>query len=237
MAYQDFSRSKALNNIPAKKLEYIVNQIKSSTDEDSVKALKVNVFNRYAEANIPVEHWTLKMEKDFTGDPRLLDKYNDIASDIPKHYTTGTSICFAGSHGRGKTMTASSILKKVVQKGYTALYTNLSDVVNVLTTASAEEKYAARRELCMVDFLVIDEFDNRFIANENAADLYARTLENIFRTRSQNKIPTFMCTNSPNVLESFSGPLKQSMESLFKGYMQIFVVLGSDFRKKEKAAT
>ena len=78
------------------------------------------------------------------------------------------------------------------------------------------------------------EFDSRFMPSENAADLYARSLENVFRTRSQNKLPTLMCTNSPNVVESFNGPLKASMDSLMRGYLKIFVVLGDDFRKKDK---
>jgi DNA replication protein DnaC len=84
----------------------------------------------------------------------------------------------------------------------------------------------------MVDFLVIDEFDSRFIQSDNAADLYARTLEGIFRTRSQNKIPTLMCTNSPNIIETFNGSLKNSVDSLFNGYLNIFPVFGEDYRKK-----
>lgn len=128
------------------------------------------------------------------------------------------------------TMTTTCILKLAAQKGYNCLYTTLSDVVNVLTAADSEEKFLARKELMMVDFLVIDEFDSRFIATDNAADLYARTLETIFRTRSQNKLPTLMCTNSPNILETFSGALKMSLGSLMKGYLKIFAVLGTDHR-------
>lgn len=130
------------------------------------------------------------------------------------------------------TMASACILKKAIHKGFICQYTTLSDVVNVLTQAPSEEKYIARRELCLVDFLLIDEFDSRFIQSENAADLYARTLETIFRTRSQNKLPTLMCTNSPNIIETFTGPLKQSIDSLIKGYLKIFPVFGNDYRKK-----
>jgi hypothetical protein len=70
------------------------------------------------------------------------------------------------------------------------------------------------------------------MASENAADLYARTLESIFRTRSANKQPTLMCTNSPNVVESFHGPLKASINSLMKGYIKVFPVLGEDIRTR-----
>jgi len=224
------SRSRALNNIPNQKIQDYLDNINKSTDTDQAKSLKVIVANRYAESNIPIEYWSLKMDKDFYGDPRLLEKYNNYVSDLKSAYMSGTSLCFAGNHGLGKTMTMACILKKTCQKGYTALYTTLSDVVVALT--QSDDKYNAKKELLMVDFLVIDEFDNRFMPSDNAADLYARTLESVFRTRSQNKLPTLMATNSPNVVESFNGPLKQSISSLMSGYIKTFAVFGNDFRKR-----
>jgi len=228
----DFSRSRALNNVPQKKLQEKLNEINNSELDLSSKNIKLIAINRYAESNIPIEYWGLKMERDFHGDPRLLTKYNEYISDLKSSYINGNSICFAGGHGLGKTMTVCCILKKACGKNYSCLYTTLSDIVNVLTQSSGEDKYLSRRELALVDFLVIDEFDSRFMPSENAADLYARSLEGVFRTRSQNKLPTLMCTNSPNIVESFNGPLKQSIDSLMKGYTKTFPVLGEDFRKK-----
>lgn len=229
----DFSRSKALNNIPQKKVIDYLDTINSSEEDSSKKSIRLIAANRYSESNIPMEYWGLKMEKDFHGDPRLLEKYNEYIQDIKSAYINGNSLCFAGGHGLGKTMTITCILKKATQKGFSCLYTTLSDIVTVLTQSSGEDKFLARRELVMVDFLAIDEFDSRFMPSENAADLYARSLESIFRTRSQNKLPTLMCTNSPNVVESFNGPLKQSIDSLMKGYIKMFPVFGDDFRKKK----
>ena len=228
----DFSRSPALNNIPKKKLRDWLSTIEASTEDVKDRSVKLIAINRYAESNIPIEYWSLKMDRDFFGDPRLLAKYEEYIADLKASYINGVSICFAGAHGVGKTMAVTCILKKAAQKGFSCLYTTLSDIVNTLTSASNEDKYLARRELALVDFLVIDEFDSRFMPSENAADLYARSLEGVFRTRSQNKLPTLMCTNSPNVVESLNGPLKASIDSLMKGYMKIFPVLGDDGRKK-----
>lgn len=201
---------------------------------DETKYLKTIAINRYTESNVPIEYWTLKMERDFKGDPRLLAKYNEYTQDLKASYINGSSICFAGTHGVGKTMAMTCILKKASQKGYSCLYTSLSDIVNVLTMGSGEDKYLAKRELALVDFLVIDEFDPRFMPSENASDLYARSLESVFRTRSHNKLPTLMGTNSPNPVESFNGPMKASIDSLMKGYMRIFSVApGRDFRKEK----
>lgn len=230
----DFTRCRALNNIPQRKLQEAIKTIENSQDDLQVKATKLTAINRYAESNIPLEYWTLRMDRNFRGDPRLLAKYNEYVEDLKAVYVNGTSICFAGGHGLGKTFSITCILKKCAQKGFSCLYSTLSDIVSVMTTGYSEDRAAARRELAMVDFLAIDEYDNRFFPTENAADLYARSLESVFRARSQNKLPTLMGTNSPNPVESFNGPLKASIDSLTKGYLEIFTVLpGKDFRKEK----
>lgn len=234
MDTQDLVRSRALNNIPSRKKQDALTAVESSEDDLKTKHVKLIAINRYAESNIPIEYWSLKMERDFHGDPRLLAKYTEYITDLKAAYTGGHSVCFAGGHGQGKTMAITCILKKASNKGFTCLYTTLSDIVSVLTTGGGEDKFLARRELALVDFLAIDEFDPRFMPSENAADLYARSLESVFRTRSQNKLPTLMGTNSPKPVESFNGALKDSIDSLMKGYLKVFAVApGKDFRKEK----
>lgn len=230
----DLSRSKALNNIPPRKLQEALAAINNGTDDFQTKNIKLIAINRYAESNIPIEYWSLKMERDFKGDPRLLDKYKEYTSDLKSSYMKGTSICFAGNHGVGKSLVTTCILKKAAQCGFSSLYVDISSVVSVLTQASNEDKFLAKRELSLVDFLGIDEVDPRFFSSESASELFAKNFENIFRTRRQNKLPTLICTNSPNVVESFGNNLKQSIGSLFSDKMEMFTVMpGEDFRKKK----
>lgn len=228
----DLFRTQALNNIPQKKLDLILEGIRNSDEDDNKKNLRITAALRYAETNIPITYWALKMEKDFHGDPNLLKEYNDYTSDLKASFINGRSICLAGSNGVGKSFTSCSILKKAALKSFSCLYTTLTDVVNVLTQADNESKFLAKRELMIVDFLVLDEVDPRFIASDNASDLYGRSLEGVFRTRGQNKLPTIICTNSPNVVESFNGTLKQSLGSLMSEHTKIIPVFGTDYRKK-----
>lgn len=224
-----FSRSESLNNLSENKINYQFDLLKDKSSD--IQNIFKTAWARYAEANIPVEYWTKSMEKDFVGDKSLKELYNNYVNDLKSSYINGSSYCLAGNYGLGKSLCLTSILKKACDKGFICLYTNLSDVVHVLTKAPANEMYLARKELIKSDFLVIDEFDPRFMASENSADLYARTLETIFRTRASNKLPTLMSTNSPNVINSFTGDLKESLDSLFNGYIEIVPVLGKDFRK------
>jgi hypothetical protein len=173
------------------------------------------------------------MEKDFKGDQRLKTKYEEYIKDINGSYINGKSICFAGSHGVGKSLVSACILKKFCQKGYSALYCDMSNVISVLTQAPNEEKFIAKKELCCIDILVLDELDNRFFNTEASSELFAKSFESIFRTRLQNKLPTLICTNSPNILESFPPNLKQSIGSLFANGIEMFSILAQDFRKRE----
>jgi DNA replication protein DnaC len=229
MNYLDsFSRSKSLNLIPSKKLELFIKPLNDKIKSDRFLKIK---YNRFAEANIPTDYWNVEMNSSTT-DERLLKFYSEyIKEDLKESYSNGKSICFAGSYGTGKTTLVTNILKVGCIKGFSCLYTTLSDIVSVLTQAPNDEKFLARKELMMVDFLVIDEFDSRFFTTENTAELYSKTLETIFRTRAQNKIPTLMCSNSPKIISTLKGDFQQSLESLFAGHVTTFLVSGRDMRK------
>lgn len=149
-----------------------------------------------------------------------------LTVDSPSHLFLITRN-FIATHN---TMVSCCILKRAVEKSYSALYVNLTDIIHIMLYSSPEVKSQAREILLSIDFLVIDEFDARFMGSENAADLFGRILEPIMRTRIQNKVPLFFCTNSVKVEESFSGPLRASIESLMKVVKLVPVIGGQDMR-------
>ena len=230
-------------NIPPRKITNALETTIKNCDVCSKNAIKLDqacdkcrgintILRRYVDANVPVMYWRIDMQKHFTGEQYVLDKYNEIIADLAVTYDNGICICFAGGHGLGKTLLVTNILKRAVTKGYSGLYVTLSDVVDSIISFTNEQKMAARQKLLEVDFLVIDEFDSRHMGSDAASDLYGRILENVFRTRVQNKLPLLMCTNSPNVVESFGGALKKSIESLMN-YVEIVPIIGKDFRKNK----
>lgn len=240
MDYQQvFSRSKALANIPERKLQErllaLTKVCKTSSHENkgdglcSLCSIRVLALNRYFNANIPLEYWSLQMDK-FAGAPELKSEYVRLINRIDDVYMTGESVCFGGSHGLGKSLSVANILKWACLKNYACLYTTLADIVSAIIESSYEDKFLARRELMTVDFLAVDEFDSRFMLSEGSAELFGKILEHILRTRMQNKLPTLFCTNSPNPTEAFSGAIKQSMESLMSR-VKFVPVIGKDYRK------
>lgn len=230
-----------LSNIPQKKIQDEFIRTLQSCNECKEKKLqqacsKCRIINtalqRYADSNIPVKYWYLHMDSSFKGDKVLLEWYEKFTLDLRETYKNGTSVCFAGTHGIGKTMTCTNILKKAVEKGYTSLYVTLNDIVTFLVS-DMQNRAASRKSILSSDFLVIDEFDPRYIGSESAADLFGRVLEDIVRTRAQNCLPTITCTNSPKPVESFNGSLKTSIASLMN-YFTMVTVIGKDMRKEGK---
>jgi DNA replication protein DnaC len=192
-------------------------------------SIAVIAYNRYFRANIPCEYWDLSM-KDFSGPETLKKVYNDITADLFKVYRDGNCILLAGNNGLGKSTVVCNILKKACQKNYYVLYSTLSDIISALIDAPGLQSFVARKELMQVDFLVVDEFDSKYVS-EGAADLFGRTIEHIFRTRLQNKLPTLFCSNSPNPIEMFNGSIKKSIQSLMYK-TKLIPITGPDFRKQ-----
>jgi len=234
-----YSETNPFCGIPQKKINNAIEDIKNvhlnpKTGKLSADgATLLEIIHRYANANLPVDYWFLEMDK-FEGDQSLVKAYNKCTASIKDSYNKGMSFCFAGSHGLGKTLTSACILKRAVETGkYTALYVNLTDIINLMASSSSvdqEIKSEARRLLLSVDFLVIDEFDPRFMSTDNATDLFGRLFEPVLRSRIQNQLPTILCTNSTEPDSFFNGALKQSFKSLMKK-IETVNVLGVDFRK------
>lgn len=238
-------RSKALLNIPQRKLQEQILHLIQNCKDCSLKniktianvdnicercSVKIIAYNRYYESNIPIEYWSLSMN-DFKGPDILKKVYSNSIDNLQSIYVNGLNYALLGTSGIGKTTVATAILKKMAEKNYSCLYITLMDMVNVLIEAPFEEKYIAKRELTQADLLIIDELDSRFFATtENTANLFAKTLEGIIRTRFSNKLPNIFISNSPNILEGFNGAFKDSLSSLMSNVKE-FVARGTDFRK------
>lgn len=198
-------------------------------------ALLTEVFYRYYNANIPVDYWWREFDENWQGPIKFAEYYQEITSDIKGAYKEGKRARFGAKHGIGKTFTCACILKRVVETDkFSAFYVNLHDIISVMLNSPPDVKNQAKEILLNVDFLVIDEVDSRFMPTENAADLFGRILEPVLRTRIQNRMPLFFCTNTSKVEDSFSGPLQASIQSLMYLVKTVPVIGGDDARLKIK---
>jgi len=188
-------------------------------------------IDRMSEAGIPVDYWFRDMEK-WYGDPDFAEEFKvSYLSRIEAAYADGRVLCLLGHRGVGKTMAACSALKKAILSGYSAHYTSLVDAVDFLVSGDAHDY---RQLLKSVDFLVMDEVDQRFFDHVNSRALYGNQFEYILRTRTQNRLPMIMCSNSERVEDIFFNDQAQaSFVSLGTQFFATMRVGGRDARPKE----
>lgn len=188
---------------------------------------KVMRFRRYAKAEIPLDFWNMSISN-YPGDKKFKKAIVEELKEFDNIYNEGKSYAFVGNYGTGKSSMANAILKIAVTKGYSAFYSNMSDVIDEVTRGSG----GYLDKLMDVDFLCIDEFDSRWVyPSEKAEQLFGQTMERILRKRFQNQMVTIICSNTPKLEEVLSNHFRKSIESLFSKYLKIFYVSGKDQRK------
>jgi DNA replication protein DnaC len=188
-------------------------------------------IDKMAEAEIPVDYWYRDISK-FYGDNRFKQQIEEYIENIEEKYFKGHLLCLQGPHGTGKTMMAGNILKRALLRGFSAYYSTLTDMVAQIMS---QEAYKFRGYIRNVDFLVLDEVDQRFFPSAGSRELYGFHFENVLRTRLQNRMPTIMCTNSEDLGAIFGEELEESFASLRSQFGNVVASRGLDARKnKEK---
>jgi len=224
--------------VSEKKINIAIQEIKNKCpickNGTYVKCAKCLKWENYIQimhnAEIPVDYWFRNL-KNFYGDERLKKYILEYTQDIDNNYKNGFSLFLVSERGRGKTMVSCSILKKAILNNYSVFYITLSDLISRMISDLSSFKIHVKR----VDFLCIDEIDNRFIISQNSLELYGSQLENILRSRMQNKLPTIMCSNNVDINLIFNGQFGESFTSLWSQFVKVIPISGNDARKnKEK---
>jgi DNA replication protein DnaC len=223
--------------IPRKKIDLkkqeVIDKCKSCGGTSCGKCVaKSSRIEKYAYSNIPVEYWDRSF-RDFSGDKNFKKIISKKIKNIDETYNEGKSLMFIGTLGTGKSYSASCILKRAIAAGYSGLYVTMADVVaNILSSEIDTSKYY--KNLVGVDFLVIDEFSSHWIfPSEKSEQLFGSSLEFVLRTRFQNQLPTILCSNDSDVDEIFGGFFGKSFRSLRNHHVELYVVGGIDYRRKD----
>jgi DNA replication protein DnaC len=186
---------------------------------------------QYDKASIPMEFWNRSF-KDFNGNKNFKNFFTKKLKDIDAFYDRGKSMFIYGTFGTGKTYSACCMLKIALTKGYTGHYTSMSDVINKLLSREYDSG-SYIKELAEYDFLIIDEFDKRWVfPSEKSQIIFGSSMENILRCRFQNMLPTIMCSNTLSFDDIFTEEYSKAITSLSSKYVDQIPLGGLDMRRK-----
>ena len=147
-----------------------------------------------ARARVPVKFFDLELN-DYTKCLTAKEKVIKYLDKLDKAYEKGIGLYLYGGRGLGKSFLEAVIAKNVLRKGYTALYTTLSEVVTMFGDSfydkDARDRY--QQEVLQVQFLIIDDIDKIFISAKS--NYVPAAFDQLIRTRSNELLPTIISSN------------------------------------------
>jgi DNA replication protein DnaC len=147
---------------------------------------------------------------------------------FPEFLKAGRGLIFFGTVGTGKTYLAACIANALIDKGYTALVTNFSRIVNTIQ-GMYEGKQEYLDSLNEYDLLVLDDF-----AAERDTEYMNEQVYNILDNRLRSGLPLILTTNlTASELKEPSGITRQRLHSRIYEMCFPVEIVGKDRRRKD----
>lgn len=193
-------------------------------------AARFDFYEKYASADIPMKYWDLKLSDiQATEGVNLVRKY---IKKLDEAYDSGTGLFIWGKNGNGKTLSACSIGKAALHKGYSVRFTFLGQIIAASfdTMYDSFQRQKLQEDILNVDFLIIDDIDKAYIAENSRA--VPAIIDSLFRQRVQNCRPVIITSNKQlnEIQSSNSEVFSNSLTSLFKESVLSVGFIGDDKR-------
>lgn len=147
---------------------------------------------------------------------------------FPEFLQAGRGLIFFGTVGTGKTYLAACIANALIDKGYTALVTNFSRIVNTMQ-GMYEGKQEYLDSLNEYDLLVLDDF-----AAERDTEYMNEMVYNILDNRLRSGLPLILTTNlTASELKEPNGITRQRLHSRIYEMCFPVEIVGKDRRRKD----
>lgn len=193
---------------------------------------------KFARAKIPIKFWHWSFDKYDPMQERAKEykikilKYLE-SQNLKKAHDKGIGFYFQGGNGLGKTLLVCLTLQEAIKQGYSARFTTLTEIVDMLTAGwySEEKKRDFVTEMREIDFLGIDDVGREFEGKDSS--LISSSFDNLFRERANNCLPTFITSNIP--MNQINNKYAEGLFSLFSEHLIPLIFHGKD-RRTDKIA-
>lgn len=184
---------------------------------------------KLAKAGVPIKFWDLDL-KDFQNNDVIKEKANTYCSHLNVALNKGIGVYLGGDSGTGKSFIASTIIKKALGNGYSARYTSLPEIVNLIGNnwGNAEEQDLFREEVIRAEFLAIDKIGNDI---ESRASI-DNAIEALFEERVNNQLVTILISSKTkeDLSETVSKP-NRILYDLFKDCLLEWIIVGENWNE------
>lgn len=176
--------------------------------------------------NLPPEFWRVSTDKVPEGAQEPVNNYLSQASTLVNE---GVGFVLSGDAGVGKTSIAALLAAEARRLGFTAFFTTVSDLREMIRNRIAFDPTASVLERCRdVRLLILDNLRPED-AREHPFD--AAALEGLLESRVQWNRATILTTRMK--FEEFAKTYKSAMEIL-RGHSAFFDIIGVNQRESEE---
>lgn len=155
----------------------------------------------------------------------------DYAKNIDEYVAHGLGLFLYGEHGTGKSLVASLLLKRLLERGVDGYWVTLNELLSSYQETWRGDKETRAwfdRRMRNVRVLVVDDMGREYDGRTTAAS----TVDTIFRTRVQNGLVTIVTTNLSE--EKFIARYTKGIQSLVTEACVHHEAKGEDFRKAQR---
>ena len=202
--------------------------LKSAGDRRRRKLSESDIFRM----QLPKNFWNAKEEgikPENSDHKKYILKY---VNNINKMYEENVGLGLWGKNGSGKTAMLSIVLKEARRWGYTALFVRAEQIRSAeIDGTKFESKISLIDRARTVDFLGIDDLGKEH-RGESAYSV--NLIHSIFRSRSDDRLPTIFTTNFAVTGQKFLDIYKSSLIEILRECCQLILVDGHDYRNERE---
>jgi DNA replication protein DnaC len=127
-------------------------------------------------------------------DPAAIAAVNEYLDSSEYYITQGRGLIFHGTHGTGKTLLTTILLKQLLAKGVDGYFTTFVGLLDNFAAGwkDDKEKHWFDKRIRNAPLLVVDDIGKE---NPNMNRMASSSLDGVFRSRTQNGLPTIVTTN------------------------------------------
>ena len=186
-----------------------------------------------ARAGVPVKFYEAELDQ-FDKCLPAKKKIESYIRKIDQAFEKGIGLYCCGGQGLGKSFCEAIIAKGALRKGYSVLFTTLSEIINQFGDGfyDKDQREAYRREVLEVDFLIVDDIDKTLMNTEKSISYIAAAFDQLFRTRSNELLPTIFSSNKTkeDFFKNSPGTFGVSAVSLLAEHLIEVLFTGKDRR-------
>lgn len=194
---------------------------------------KFQFYLKMARAGVPVKFYEAELDQ-FDKCLPAKKKIQTYIKKIDQAFEKGIGLYCCGSQGLGKSFCEAIIAKGALRKGYSVLFTTLSEIINQFGDGfyDKEQRETYRREVLEVDFLIVDDIDKTLMNTEKSISYIAAAFDQLFRTRSNELLPTIFSSNKTkeDFFKNSPGTFGVSAVSLLAEHLIEVLFTGKDRR-------